>query len=77
MMKSLPTTTLERLGARPHVQARDVAHLRAALDTQVSRISQMYDHHGLPQARECCQFQRPRTTATGVIASGIANSKEK
>ena len=39
-------TTLEQLDARLHEQILDVAHLRGALDVQMNRISQMYDHEG-------------------------------
>jgi hypothetical protein len=46
MMTSLPMTALERLDARLHEQVLDVLHLRRALDVQMNRISQMYDHEG-------------------------------
>jgi len=39
-------TALERLDARLHEQIHDVAHLRGALDVQMNRISQLYDHEG-------------------------------
>jgi hypothetical protein len=70
MMKSLPMTTLEQLDARLCEQVLDVTHLRAALDVQMNRISHMYEHHRLPQAREGCLFPGPSTTARGLIASG-------
>jgi len=44
MMKSQPMTTLERLDTRLREQVLDVTHLRAALDVQMNRISEMYDH---------------------------------
>jgi hypothetical protein len=78
MMKSSSMTILEQIGARLHEQALDVTHLRTALDVQMNRISHMYDHHGLPQAREGCLSPGPSTTARGSIASGgIANLKQK
>jgi hypothetical protein len=45
-MPSLPMRTLQQLDTRLHEQILDVAHLRGALDLQMNRISQMYDHEG-------------------------------
>ena len=39
-------STVQQLDTRLHEQILDVAHLRAALAVQTTRISQMYDTEG-------------------------------
>jgi hypothetical protein len=46
MMTSRPMRALQQLDTRLQEQILDVAHLRVALDAQMNRISQMYDHGG-------------------------------
>ena len=52
MSKSLQMSTLQQLAARLREQTVDVANLRAALDIQLNRISNMHVELGvLPRLR--------------------------
>ena len=71
MMTSRPMRTLRQLDTRLHEQILDVAHLRGALDVQMNRISQMYDHQS-DAAR--IEHYAIATVATGIRARSTVNT---
>ena len=71
MMTSRPMRTLRQLDTRLHEQILDVAHLRGALDIQMNRISQMYDHQG--DAATIEHYARA-TAGTGIRGRSTVNT---
>jgi hypothetical protein len=63
--------TLQQLDTRLHEQILDVAHLRGALDIQLNRISQMYDHQGDAARLEHCASA---TAGTGIRGRSTVNA---
>ena len=71
MMTPRPMRTLQQLDTRLHEQILDVAHLRGALDVQMNRISQMYDHQG-DAAR--VEHYASTTAGTGIRGRSTVNT---